>query len=222
MQSDPIKSTAPAIALGAADIARARFEYEITDTAECGIVLTGSEVKSLRNHKLSLDEAYARVRDGELWATDVQWTDAAKRGVEAKEWLYYSPAFAKTAKNVPTWLISVGLTNDPSLWNLDDMAVAASALYPEATKAVLAAEPAMLLPVPTVQQPISDATNAAAAEQTRREFAMRAAISWCVQNPATKRPNPEAPQHPAAIAPLTGVYADPEANGGFQIGRAHV
>jgi len=46
---------------------KARFNYEILDEIECGIVLTGSEVKSLRDNKVSLDEAYARVRDGELW-----------------------------------------------------------------------------------------------------------------------------------------------------------
>lgn len=46
---------------------KARFKYEILDSLECGIVLRGSEVKSLRNGKLSLDESYARVRDGEVW-----------------------------------------------------------------------------------------------------------------------------------------------------------
>lgn len=46
---------------------KARHEYEILDQIECGIVLTGSEVKSLRDGKGSLDEAYARIRDGELW-----------------------------------------------------------------------------------------------------------------------------------------------------------
>jgi len=46
---------------------RARHQYEILDQIECGIVLKGSEVKSLRDGKVSLDEAYARVRDGELW-----------------------------------------------------------------------------------------------------------------------------------------------------------
>ena len=39
---------------------RARREYEITDTLECGIVLVGSEVKSLRDGKVSLEEAYGR------------------------------------------------------------------------------------------------------------------------------------------------------------------
>ena len=39
---------------------RAYHEYEISDTLECGIVLTGTEVKSLREHAASLEEAYAR------------------------------------------------------------------------------------------------------------------------------------------------------------------
>jgi SsrA-binding protein len=46
---------------------RARHEYEIIDTLECGIALVGSEVKSLRNGKLSLEEAYGRMRAGEVW-----------------------------------------------------------------------------------------------------------------------------------------------------------
>ncbi len=46
---------------------RARHNYEILDRLECGIVLRGSEVKSIRDGKISLEEAYARVRDGELW-----------------------------------------------------------------------------------------------------------------------------------------------------------
>ena len=37
------------------------------DTLECGIVLVGSEVKSLRGGQLSLEEAYARVEQGEVW-----------------------------------------------------------------------------------------------------------------------------------------------------------
>jgi len=46
---------------------KARHLYEILDEMECGIVLKGSEVKSIRNNKISIDEAYARVRDGEVW-----------------------------------------------------------------------------------------------------------------------------------------------------------
>jgi SsrA-binding protein len=50
-----------------ADNRKARFNYEILDSLECGIQLQGSEVKSLRNGKLSLEEAYGRVKDGEVW-----------------------------------------------------------------------------------------------------------------------------------------------------------
>lgn len=46
---------------------RARHDYHIFDTYEAGIVLRGSEVKSLRDGKASLAEAYARVRDGEVF-----------------------------------------------------------------------------------------------------------------------------------------------------------
>jgi len=46
---------------------KARHDYAIVDTIECGIVLTGDEVKSLRGGRASLTEAYARVRDREVW-----------------------------------------------------------------------------------------------------------------------------------------------------------
>ena len=46
---------------------RARHDYKIEDTLECGMVLTGSEVKSLREGKAQIAEAYARIDGGELW-----------------------------------------------------------------------------------------------------------------------------------------------------------
>lgn len=46
---------------------RARHDYAITETYECGIQLTGDEVKSLRGGRASLNEAFARVRNGEAW-----------------------------------------------------------------------------------------------------------------------------------------------------------
>ena len=45
---------------------RARHDYHILDTWEAGIVLTGSEVKSLRNGKANISDAYGIVRDGEV------------------------------------------------------------------------------------------------------------------------------------------------------------
>ncbi|MFT7475067.1 MAG: SsrA-binding protein [Verrucomicrobiales bacterium] len=46
---------------------RARRDFEITDTYECGMVLRGSEVKSLRESQVQMTEAFGRVDDGELW-----------------------------------------------------------------------------------------------------------------------------------------------------------
>lgn len=46
---------------------RARFDYFIEDTLEAGMVLTGSEVKSLREGKANIAESYAAVENGELW-----------------------------------------------------------------------------------------------------------------------------------------------------------
>ena len=46
---------------------KASHEYEFLDEVECGLMLHGSEVKSIRNGKVSIDEAFARIRNGELW-----------------------------------------------------------------------------------------------------------------------------------------------------------
>ena len=60
----PKKPPAPAPTV---DNRRARFEYEFLERIEAGIVLTGTEIKSLRSGQTSISEAYARIRDGELW-----------------------------------------------------------------------------------------------------------------------------------------------------------
>jgi SsrA-binding protein len=55
---------------GGGDIAtnrQARFRYELLETWETGIALEGSEVKSLRDGQANLKDAYAIVRDGEVW-----------------------------------------------------------------------------------------------------------------------------------------------------------
>ena len=49
---------------------RARYDYAIEDDIECGIVLMGSEVKSLRDGQANIAESYASVEDGELWLTN--------------------------------------------------------------------------------------------------------------------------------------------------------
>jgi SsrA-binding protein len=46
---------------------QARRQYELGDTYECGVVLRGSEVKSLRESKVQLTDAWASIDDGEVW-----------------------------------------------------------------------------------------------------------------------------------------------------------
>ena len=49
------------------DNRRARHDYHLTDRVEAGLVLTGTEVKVLRDGKATLQQAYADVREGEIW-----------------------------------------------------------------------------------------------------------------------------------------------------------
>jgi SsrA-binding protein len=46
---------------------KARFNYEVLDTFEAGLVLTGTEVKSLRKGQANIQESYASVEGGEIW-----------------------------------------------------------------------------------------------------------------------------------------------------------
>jgi SsrA-binding protein len=51
---------------------RASHEYELSDRLECGVVLVGTEVKSLRDGHCSLDGSYAKVEADELWLIDCE------------------------------------------------------------------------------------------------------------------------------------------------------
>ena len=60
---------------------KARHNYLVIDALECGIALVGSEVKSLREGRISLEEAYARVKETEVWliGCDIpEYTDASR------------------------------------------------------------------------------------------------------------------------------------------------
>ena len=50
---------------------KARYDYDVLDTFEAGMALVGTEVKSLREGKIVLKDAHARVEDGELWLVGV-------------------------------------------------------------------------------------------------------------------------------------------------------
>jgi len=68
---------------------KARHDYEILDTLEAGIVLRGTEIKSMRDHKVSMSEAYARIEKNEAWliglhiapwgSTDVRFNHEPRR-----------------------------------------------------------------------------------------------------------------------------------------------
>jgi SsrA-binding protein len=68
---------------------KARHDYHIDDTFEAGLVLTGTEVKSLREGRASLVDGYATVQDGEVWLHNVHipeytqgtWTNHEPRRV---------------------------------------------------------------------------------------------------------------------------------------------
>jgi len=67
MSPSPKKPTTADGSRPVAQNRRARHDYDILDTYEAGIVLAGSEVKSLREGKAQLRDSYARVQDGEVW-----------------------------------------------------------------------------------------------------------------------------------------------------------
>ena len=60
------------------DNRKAKHKYQILETLECGIVLVGSEVKSVRAGRVSLDESYGRVRQGELWLVGINISEYAQ------------------------------------------------------------------------------------------------------------------------------------------------
>jgi SsrA-binding protein len=63
-----------------ADNRRARFEYELLERVEAGVVLTGSEVKSARAGQVQLGQAYADIRNGEAWLVGASISEYAQGG----------------------------------------------------------------------------------------------------------------------------------------------
>ena len=64
---------------------RARYDYELLERLEAGIVLTGTEVKSLRDGRVTLAQAYADVRDGEVWLLGAEIAEYAQGNVANHE-----------------------------------------------------------------------------------------------------------------------------------------
>ena len=84
---------------------KARHDYEVLDTYECGIVLQGTEVKSLREGRANLTDGYATVDDGEVWLRGVHipeytqgtWTNHAPR--RRRKLLLHAEELAKILKH---------------------------------------------------------------------------------------------------------------------------
>lgn len=64
---------------------RARHDYEFVARFEAGIVLTGSEIKSVRDHQVQLQGAYARIKDGEVWLQGANIAPYANAGYTGHE-----------------------------------------------------------------------------------------------------------------------------------------
>lgn len=60
---------------------KARYDYEIINTIETGIVLLGTEVKALRDGKANMMDTYAKIRGGELWVTGLHISPYTKSDI---------------------------------------------------------------------------------------------------------------------------------------------
>ena len=56
---------------------KARFNYVIEDTYECGVVLQGTEVKSVKNGNISFPDSFAEIKDGEVWVRNFHISEYA-------------------------------------------------------------------------------------------------------------------------------------------------
>ena len=68
-----------------ADNRKARFHYAIGEVFEAGIVLTGSEVKSVRGGHVQLGQAYADIREGEAWLIGASISEYTQAGVHGHQ-----------------------------------------------------------------------------------------------------------------------------------------
>ncbi|MBI2764952.1 MAG: SsrA-binding protein SmpB [Chloroflexi bacterium] len=64
---------------------RARHDYEILARYEAGIMLTGSEIKAVREHKVQLQGSYARIKNGEVWLQEAHIAPYANAGYSSHD-----------------------------------------------------------------------------------------------------------------------------------------
>ncbi|MGK3995106.1 phage protease [Sorangium sp. So ce1024] len=112
----------------------------------------------------SAGKAALELRDGELWATNIQWTPAAKASIEAGEWPSVSPAFAHGEDRRPVWVMNFGLTGNPALHSPAEL-IAANVLRavfdptdPDEPEADASTKPGVL-PTKTEAKPAAEALS---------------------------------------------------------------
>jgi SsrA-binding protein len=64
---------------------KARFQYDILDRVEAGLVLLGTEIKAIREGHANLSDAYARPEDGELWLVNAHIAQYSAGGVDGHD-----------------------------------------------------------------------------------------------------------------------------------------
>lgn len=104
----------------------AHFNYEILDKLEAGIALTGSEVKSLRGGRASLSDAYAVIRDGEVYLRNFNIQQYAQAGYSQHEPLRERKLLLHR-REIKKWLSKVtqrGLTMVPLQVYFNDRGIA--------------------------------------------------------------------------------------------------
>ncbi|GAA3611766.1 SsrA-binding protein SmpB [Secundilactobacillus similis DSM 23365 = JCM 2765] len=72
------KKKAPADKNVMAQNKKARHDYQILDTYEAGLVLTGTEIKSVRDKRVNLQDGFAQIRNGEAWLMNIHISEYAQ------------------------------------------------------------------------------------------------------------------------------------------------
>jgi SsrA-binding protein len=104
----------------------ATFEYAIEDRLKAGIVLTGSEIKSVRNGKVSFNDSYCYFDDGELWVKSLHIAEYVNAGY-AGHLAVHDRKLLLTKKELSKWQAKVkekGFTIVPLSMYIDDKGLA--------------------------------------------------------------------------------------------------
>ncbi len=104
---------------------RARFDYAIEDDLECGIILTGSEVKSLRTGQSNIAESYASVENGELWLINSYIAAYAQAGVFGHDERRHRKLLVKQRELARLWAATAkqGMTLVPLVMYFNDRGI---------------------------------------------------------------------------------------------------